>query len=136
MTLIVDASVIGAMAAEEPLGPIAEAALRGEALVAPDLILAELGNLLWKKVRRGAMTPADAEHALRRSVMLLPRIVPMLSLQDAALALSLRRDHPAYDAFYVALAQREAAPLVTADARLATVFGNDVEIRLLQPSSA
>ncbi|WP_338045133.1 PIN domain-containing protein [Paracraurococcus ruber] len=36
-----------------------------------------------------------------------------------------------YDCFYVALAQREGAPLVTADARLARAFGTDAEIRLL-----
>ncbi len=58
------------------------------------------------------------------------RLVPLQALQDQALDVALRRDHPAYDCFYVALATREAAPLLTADRRLARRFAGDVEVRL------
>ena len=61
---------------------------------------------------------------------LFTRLVPLQELQDQALDLALRRDHPAYDCFYVALAERKAAPLLTADRRLAQRFGGDVEVRM------
>jgi predicted nucleic acid-binding protein len=51
-------------------------------------------------------------------------------LQDQALDLALRRGHPVYDCFYVALAMRKAVPLLTADRRLAQRFGSDVDVRL------
>ena len=58
-------------------------------------------------------------------------IVDLRPLAAAALDLALRRDHPAYDCFYVALAMREAAPLATADRRLAERFAGDADIRLI-----
>lgn len=57
-------------------------------------------------------------------------LVPLQALQDQAHSLALRRDHSVYDCFYVALAMREGAPLLTADRRLAQRFAADAEIRL------
>ena len=61
---------------------------------------------------------------------LFTRLVPLRALQDQALDLALRSGHPVYDCFYVALAMREAVPLLTADRRLAQRFGGDVEVLL------
>jgi predicted nucleic acid-binding protein len=58
-------------------------------------------------------------------------LVPLRDLQDQALDLALRRGHPVHDCFYVALAAREGAPLLTADRRLAQRFAGDVTVRLL-----
>jgi predicted nucleic acid-binding protein len=55
----------------------------------------------------------------------------MVPLREAAFDLALRRDHPVYECFYVALARREGAPLLTVDRRLAQRFAADVEVRLL-----
>ena len=95
------------------------------------LLLAETANLLWKKVRRAQVVADDAVRALAITRRAFGLLVPMTALADAALDLALRRDHPAYDCVYVALAAREGIPLVTADTRLATRFAGDAEIRLL-----
>ncbi|MBD0273605.1 MAG: type II toxin-antitoxin system VapC family toxin [Acetobacteraceae bacterium] len=58
------------------------------------------------------------------------RLAPLRALQNQGSDLALRRDHPVYGCFYVALAVREAAPLLTADRRLAERFGGDIEVRL------
>ena len=42
----------------------------------------------------------------------------MSALRDRALAIAIELRHPAYDCFYLALAERSTAPLVTADERL------------------
>jgi predicted nucleic acid-binding protein len=39
-------------------------------------------------------------------------------LKDRALAIAIELRHPAYDCFYLALAERNTSPLVTADDRL------------------
>ena len=69
--------------------------------------------------------------ALPRLRRLIDPLVPLRELESQALDLALRRDHPAYDSFYVALAMREAAPLATADRRLAERFAGDADIRLI-----
>jgi predicted nucleic acid-binding protein len=129
--LVVDASVAVKWLLPEPGRPLARRLLtEGEPLCAPDLLLAEVGNALWKNIRRGM--PAGP---LREAWALLPpsfqRLVPMGELAAAAFDLALRHDHPVYDCFYVALARRESAPLITADARLADRFAAAAEIRLL-----
>lgn len=137
MKRVVDASVALKLFVDEP-GSAEATALFSEAteLVAPDLLLAEVANAGWRAVRRGAMSRDQLRDAIRELRDGPLALVPLAELAMAATALALRRDHPAYDCFYVALAQREAAPLVTADAKLAQRFAEDAEIRLLQPSAS
>lgn len=116
---VVDASVVAKWLISEP--DTADAlSLRGaEALIAPDLIVAECANILWKAAKRGELPGAQAllgaellEHAdldLR----------PMGALVRAATGLAIDLDHPAYDCFYLALAVAEDCPFVTADVKLA-----------------
>jgi len=139
VTLVVDASVAAKWFLPEAGTPEAEAVLRHPApLLAPELIVAEVASALWKAIRRGAARPAQAGGLPERLSRAL-RMTPLPDLAEAALALALRRDHSVYDCFYVALAAREAAPLLTADRRLLARFADDADIRLLdapQPSSA
>ncbi len=129
--LVVDASVAVKWLLIEEGRPAAMALLAGsQPLVAPDLVLAEAANVLWKVARRGA-DPAAMRDGLRRLPALFDRLLPLRGLEAAALELALAHGHPAYDCFYLALARREGAPLVTADARLAARFAGAAEIRLL-----
>lgn len=115
---VVDASTAAKWLAPEPESIPAEALL-GETLTVPDLIFAEVANVLWKKVGRGEMDPATAAAAARWLRQVPLRIVECGALLQEALALSLRLDHPAVDCFYLALAMRGEGRLVTGDGRLA-----------------
>ena len=120
MTVVVDASVVVKWFVDEP-GADRATAFRSEAMMAPDLILVEVGNALWKHRRRGVMTAvdyADAVVALRGAPVALTPVQELL-LPAARLAAEL--DHPLYDCFYLALAMREGCPLVTDDRRLLAV---------------
>ena len=132
MMLVVDASVLTAIHLQEPISAAARSALAAQGLIAPELILAEVGNALWRGCRVGRISAADAREAMRHLPAQFERLFGLAELADSALALALRRDHPVYDCFYVALALREGAPLVTADRRLAERFAGDAEIRLLE----
>ncbi len=127
--LVVDASIMVMLASGEPGSDEADRVVESALLAAPELILAETANALWRKARVGNTTPAQALEAAKRVGPMLTRLVPLRHLQDQALDLALRRDHPVCDCFYIALAMREAAPLLTADRRLAQRFGGDVEVR-------
>ena len=72
---------------------------------------------------------------------LLPfqELVAVESLQEQALALAIDLKHPVYDCFYLALAERENAPLVTADeamiaaARKAKIKAGGFRARFVAP---
>jgi predicted nucleic acid-binding protein len=87
-------------------------------LHAPDLLLAETGNILWKKVNRGELTAETARkvaEALTASALNIHASSPLVtSALDIALGLS----RTVYDCLYLALALSLACPFVTADERL------------------
>jgi predicted nucleic acid-binding protein len=131
LTVVVDASIAVMIVVQEPGSVAAREALAHADCVAPQLILAEIASALWKQRRRGRLPATAASRGLAEARRLLDRLVALEELSEAALTLALRRDHPVYDCFYVALAARLAAPLVTADRRLLARFADDADIRLL-----
>jgi predicted nucleic acid-binding protein len=130
LILVLDASAAVKLAVEEPDSALVRTMVGATPVAAPELVLAEAANVLWRKARQGAIGAAEAHAAQASLAGLFTRLVPLRALQDQALGLALRRDHPVYDCFYVALAMREAVPLLTADRRLAQRFGSDVDVRL------
>jgi predicted nucleic acid-binding protein len=117
MKWVVDASVAAKWLAPENDSDLA-AALLDDELLAPDLLFAEVANILWKKQMRAEMDAATANAAARWLTQAPLHVHDCASLVIAALDLSTRLQHPAYDCFYLALARAEACSLITADRRL------------------
>jgi predicted nucleic acid-binding protein len=120
--IVVDASVVApALADDSDDGDRARERLRGEALLAPEVIDLEVTSAVrtaWRKGglddRRAALALGDLEALALRRVShrhLLPRVW------------ELRGNVTSYDAAYVALAEVMECPLVTADAKLANAPG-------------
>lgn len=113
--LVVDASVLvevalGNTAAEKTLHE-----LGGRRLLAPELVDAEVANALKGHERAGNVDRETATAFVRLLVDVpLRRVSHRLLLQDAW---DLRHRLSTYDAFYVALARRLSAPVVTCDRR-------------------
>ena len=87
-------------------------------LGAPDLILTETANVVWKKARRREISdpqPYLAELANLPDVIALR---PSSDLVAHAAAIAIAIDHPVYDCLYLACAETDGAPLVTADTKL------------------
>jgi len=119
MTWVVDASVAVKWFVDEVRSAEARAVLAsGQPIIAPDLIIPETCNTAWKKVRRGDIPPGQGEAMVRALPLLFDRIAPTAPLSGRAMELAQRFDHPAYDCFYLALAESESAVLVTDDDRL------------------
>lgn len=123
-TFVVDASVAIKWVVDEP-GTLEALALRKSKLIAPELIVAECANILWRKVRRAEFTSDEAFFAARLLQGADVDIVPMRSLLETATRLAVALDHPAYDCIYLALAEECDCRLVTADERLLRKLDQD-----------
>lgn len=111
---VIDASVAIKWVVEES-GTADALALRRHRLSAPDLMVAECANILWKKVRLKQLTQTEADLAARLLARADVELAPMRTLIDKALSHAMALDHPAYDAFYLQLALESGAKFVTAD---------------------
>jgi predicted nucleic acid-binding protein len=119
MTLVVDASVAVKWVLPEPDSDRAAALRKSEDdIIAPSLVIAEIGNALWKSALRGDIGTAEASEALQLAVSHFARIVPLDDLAVRATELAIDLRHPIYDCFYLALAERERVPIVSADSKL------------------
>lgn len=119
MKLVLDASVAVKLVLPEEGQENAFAVLRQDAeRIAPEFLLVEAGNTLWKKVSRGEVTPTQAAAGIHLISDSVARFVSDAELTSDALALAVELGHPLYDCLYVALAQREDATVITDDARL------------------
>lgn len=119
MTLVVDASVALKWFVIEENTPLAVALLAaGERAIAPTLIIAELCNAAWRLWRRSEMARAQVSVVSARAPSLFTALISEIELAKRASEISLALRHPAYDCFYLSLAERENATLVTADRRL------------------
>jgi predicted nucleic acid-binding protein len=92
------------------------------ALYAPDLIVPELGNILWKKVRRDELTGDEAREILRAFLSVPVEVRPSSVLLTAAFELAVELDRSVYDSLYLALAVAEDCAMITADARFHSVL--------------
>jgi predicted nucleic acid-binding protein len=121
---VIDASVAIKWFVDEPDSAKAALLLR-HPLSAPELLVPECANILWKKVARAELSLDEAE-------------VIALALEGAAITLHPMRAHlagatriacelgrAAYDCFYLVLARSLEQPLVTADLRLVNAVRAD-----------
>lgn len=118
MIVVLDASASIELVLHRPASPeIAEILSSAEKVFVPDIYIAEISNAFWKYVRAGGQS-AFYEEMLDDSVDLADVIVPSTELYREAFAISVKHQHPVYDALYLVVARRNAAILLTLDRRL------------------
>jgi predicted nucleic acid-binding protein len=116
MTLVVaDASVVLKLFLAETGSAEAEVLESNNDLIAPDLVIPEFLNALWKAVRRKFVESGEAQQIAAAIASSFFAIVPTQELAARAWEIVALLDHPAYDTFYLALAEREGCRFITAD---------------------
>lgn len=90
--------------------------------LAPDLIFAEVGNAIWKKVRRKELEEGEAQRLAKDVAGVAVETIPTRGLLPDAEALALAIGITVYDAMYVALAARVDTQAITADDGLLRVM--------------
>ncbi|MEW8960089.1 MAG: type II toxin-antitoxin system VapC family toxin [Moorella sp. (in: firmicutes)] len=121
---VIDASVAVKWYIPEPHSELAvnllERAAEGDCrLWAPDLIYAEVGNVLWKKCMRGEIGEEDARKILGAMAQKFPaRVAGSQPLLPAAFEIACGYKRTLYDSLYIALAVAKNGVFITADERL------------------
>lgn len=114
--IVADASVLAdAMYDRTARGERARDALAGQEIHVPDLVFAEVGSVLRRRLRREAQPVVDLSvHALISTPWTVHAVAPLI-----ARAMDFRANTSTYDAIYVALAERLGCSLITMDAKMA-----------------
>lgn len=119
---VFDASVLVKLMVEEPGFRDAEAVYaQCRAPTAPGWALVECAQAFRNKARRQDKRADEMMLAYEGLTELELEYIDATDALPTALALALRLNHSVYDCLYVATAMQEAAPLVTADAKLAAL---------------
>lgn len=123
MTGVCDASFVGdALLLDGPLGERAlDRLARAPRWHAPHLLPAELSSVCRRLVRSGHVEAGVASAAMSRLAHMRIDLHAFGPHRERVWAL--RDNATAYDAWYIALAERLGVPLVTTDEKLAEVIG-------------
>lgn len=131
--IVVDASVlVVALADDGAQGSQARRRLRGQRLVAPELVDLEVASVLRRLVATGSLAEQRAVAALDDLMDL-----PLMRVGHRRLlhrCWRLGANLTVYDAAYVAAAEVLSVPLLTADGRMAEAPGIRCTVEVLQPA--
>jgi predicted nucleic acid-binding protein len=129
--LVVDSSVVIKWFVDEPYSSEAKHVLSGYGsgdftFLAPDLLNAEIGNIVWKKQRVQGLAATDAEQIIAAFRRLDFQFTSTADLLNDAYHLAVEHQRTVYDMLYVALCIREKCSFVTADEKLANALPADM----------
>ena len=114
--MIIDASVVFKWLVVEPDSQAAIDWIGRSSLTAPNLILVEVANALWKRTLRGELLGEGGAEQLA-GLPNLVRIIEETAFVPDALELAIELSHPIYDCIYLATAHALDEELLTADGK-------------------
>lgn len=118
MNHVVDASVALKWFVEEEGSERAVTLLQpGIGRMAPEVVVAELVNAGWRLHKQGFMTAQQLGLMSGQIGHVFTKLHPLGPLAEQAGEMAVTLNHPAYDCFYLALAEQLQLPLITADQR-------------------
>jgi predicted nucleic acid-binding protein len=118
MIVVVDPGVAIKWFVEEPLRPQARSLLvNRHELIAPDILIAGVADLAWRKAASGEIVAEQATSIVRNIALpaFISAFVESPRLRNRAFALALQCGRPVHDCFYAACAEAASAPLISAD---------------------
>ena len=94
-------------------------------LFVPDFFFSEIGNILWKKVRRGEIDLKTSQEHFQDILAVDFQIYSSNILVPFALEIAVRTQQAVYDCVYLALAVQKNCQMVTADERFLNSLQGD-----------
>jgi predicted nucleic acid-binding protein len=138
LRLVVDSSVVLKWFVDEPQRELAVRILDGDdLLIAPDLLLCEVTNALWRKARTGEVTPLQVSEAIHELGTILTLRPVTSEMTEMAFQIAQEIGHSIYDCMFLACAMQEKAELITADVKFIEKLNQqDLAIKVRQLSPA
>jgi predicted nucleic acid-binding protein len=129
MDLVVDANIFLAVVLNEPEKNRIIQLTAGARLIAPEILLYEIGNALSAMMKQQRLTYQQTTKAYS-----IIEIIPVV-LEKADVMQALKISHSfntyAYDTYYLEVAHRLRIPLMTLDQKMKSI-GNGLNINLLE----
>jgi len=117
--LVLDASAALEIVLERGrAGDFTRAIQDADAVMAPELLVPEVVNAIWKYHQFDHLDLNTCNQALELAIGLADDLVSCKDLWREAFLLARENRRPAYDMFYIALARHEGAALLTMDKAL------------------
>jgi predicted nucleic acid-binding protein len=119
MTVVVDASAAVEIALGSEFSQTFQEVLNeADVVLAPDTFPAEITNVFWKYGHHSHL-PADiCQHGIAYCLDLIDDYVPTQHLCREVFSESIRLEHAAYDVFYLVVARRNDAAVLTRDKKM------------------
>ena len=122
MIVVLDASGGVEVAARTDFGiDIMNTLMRAEMVLAPDLYITEITNIIWKHSRNMKKDKEKCLVIVEDCVALVHEYVKSEDLWKDALLLAQQHDHSVYDMLYASLAKRNDATLISLDKQLCRI---------------
>ena len=100
-------------------------------VIAPDLYIAELSNVLWKYYKSGLISHIECIQYVEDGIELIDDYFPSKELWKEALGEGIKNTHSIYDMYYAVLARRNDATLITNDNKLSMVCNKlNIEVKI------
>lgn len=90
-------------------------------VIAPDLYVSEITNVLWKYYKEKVITHEDCIQYVQDGIDMVDDFIDAKELWKEALAEGIKNNHSIYDMYYSVLARRNDATLITNDGPLAEI---------------
>jgi len=120
MEIILDASAIIAVIADEPESQIVINCTRNATIVSPNIISCEIANALTRMMKKKVIISEEQMLNLIRNFNLIPIKLVDIDLEKA-LEIAWQNKIYAYDAFYLEVAKRLRLPLITFDSGMVKI---------------
>ncbi len=131
---MVDASVAMRWYVDYPDSAIALELLKnGQPLIAPDLVVSEVGNTAWRLVQSGEISLKHGERIAAAIASAFTLLAPSAQLAARAFSLAVELEHSVYDCLYLTLADFESTYVLTADQRLLRKLRGSAHAHLARP---
>jgi predicted nucleic acid-binding protein len=128
MEILLDASAIIAVIADEPEAQIVINCTQNATIVSPNIISCEIANALTRMIKKNVIVSEEQMINLVKNFKLIP--IKMVNIDlEKTLEIAWHYKIYAYDAFYLEVAKRLQLPLVTFDSgmrKVAKELGIDV----------
>ena len=107
---------------------------QSDVVIAPDIFPSEITNSLWKYARFAQVSGEKCEQALDYCMDLIDDLIETRSICREVFAESIKRKHPAYDIFYLVLARRNNASILSRDKKMKRL-ATDMQVEVLGTST-